>query len=466
MEGRGQRYLELNCETCAGNSAESNKQIWNSSGQLEMYPDRWLRISFASRNPEMVFNNLFCHFNIDSLREAYNALDGSKALGIDGVSKMIYGKNLEANLKGLTLRIRNGSYKPQPKREVLIPKANGKTRPIAISCFEDKLVEWVLAKILENVYESTFIQNSFGFRPYKSADGAIRATYHSLKEGKRSSVVEIDFANFFNSIPHGKLMKILTKKITDNKIKGLIGRFLNAGILEQSGDITSENIGTPQGSIMSPILANIYLHYVLDVWFLNNYASYNNIIVRYADDAVFFFNSEETAKSFVQALKLRVQLYGLTLNMDKTTSIEFGKNDEKSFSFLGFTFYWGKKTKGVRRKLKIKTNQKTLHKKIQEFYLWIKLIRSKLKTGKIWELARAKIRGHYNYYGYAMNLPKINQFYFEAIRSMFKWLNRRSQKKSFTWKKFLRKLKFNPLTAPPPMSKLKHIEWSSMCPIS
>ena len=463
MEERDQQQLALNQSTLSRYSTGHKEPIWNSSGQIEMFPNRWLRISFAARKSNITFENLLCHFKVDSLREAFNALDANKALGIDGICKKVYSNDLEANLKDLENRIHKGSYRPQSKREVMIPKSNGKERPIAISCFEDKLVEYVLAKVLESVYESIFIRNSFGFRPKKSADRAIRASYHSLKDNKRRYVVEIDFASFFNSIPHKKLMKILSLRISDRRLKGLIGKFLKIGILDQSGDITNPDKGTPQGSVMSPILANLYLHYVLDTWFLDNYASYSNIMVRYADDAVFFFKKREVAETFLQSLKKRTEEYGLSLNQEKTKMIDFGKNEEYSFHFLGFTFYWGKKKKYVKRQLKIKTQQKKLHSKIRSFYLWIKSIRSCLKLKDIWKIAKLKLQGHYNYYGYAMNIRKLNHFYYEAIRSLFKWLNRRSQKRSFTWKKFMRKLKFNPLPKPPCMAKLKHLEWRVSC---
>lgn len=425
-----------------------------------LFPDSWSRIGFAAQKKDVAFNNLLCHINAETLKEAYNSLDGNKALGIDGVNKKLYGKNLENNINNLIDRIHKGSFKPQNKREVLIPKENGKTRPIAISCFEDKLVEWVIAKILENIYEPIFIRNSFGFRPNKSADGAIKAVYYSLKDNKRSNVVEIDFSSCFNSIPHRRLIKIISKKISDKRFKGLIGRFLMVGILEQSGNVRPSEVGTPQGSIMSPILANIYLHEVLDKWFIDNYATYNNIIVRYADDAVFLFKNKETAENFIKELFNRVERFGLELNKDKTKTINFDKNENNSFNFLGFTFYWKIKGKKSKRELKLKTRKETLYKKINEFYNWIKEFRNRIRTKEIWETAKSKIIGHYNYYGYWMNRPKLNHFYFEAIKSLFKWMNRRSQKASYTWEEFERKLLLDPLPRPPEPLNLKNLGWS------
>jgi RNA-directed DNA polymerase len=444
------------------NQAYSNAylEVRSIHSTEEVGPNRWLRLSFAARKRDIVFNNLLTHFNVDSLREAFNAQDPSKALGTDGIHKKVYGMNLENNLIDLVSKIHKGSYKPQIKRQIDIPKASGKTRPIAISCFEDKLVEWVLGKILDSVYDPIFIRNSFGFRPFHSADHAIQAIHCSLKDNLRPFAVEIDFANFFTSIPHKKLMKTLSIRISDRRFKGLIGRFLKVGLLDQSGLLTTPDEGTPQGSIMSPILANIYLHYVLDTWFLHHYASYSNIIVRYADDAVFLFKSEQTALLFLQDLRNRVSQFGLSLNDGKTHIIGFGKNENTAVHFLGFTFYWGKKRPHLKRPLLIKTNKKTLLTKIQNFYLWIKSVRSSLKLPIIWKLAAAKLSGHFNYFGFADNVQKLYYFYSEAIKSLFFWLNRRSQKRSYSWSQFKDRLKFDPLPAPPPVAKLKHLRRS------
>lgn len=323
-------------------------------------------------------------------------------MGIDHISKKQYGEKLEENLADLVSRIHLGTYRPQPKREVLIPKPNGDKRPLAIGCFEDKLVEWVVAKILENIYEPSFIRNSFGFRPSKSAHQAIEACYCSLKDNQRPHVVEIDFSKFFNTIPHRKMMKILGKRIADNRFKGLIGRLLKVAIQEQNGTLQPIELGTPQGSIASPVLANIYLNEVLDHWFLENFASYNNIIVRYADDAVFFFKCKQEAENFLQRLHERVTGYGLSLNEDKTCIVDFRNTKNDHFDFLGFTFYWGK-TRRHKRQLAIKTQKKQLHRKLQEFDQWMKEVRNQKKTSDIWKMAQSKLSGHYLYFGYWMN---------------------------------------------------------------
>lgn len=432
--------------------------VGSTTRTLEL--NSWARIGLSAKNTELVFNNLFSHISVENLRQAFRALDGNKAVGIDGISKAEYAKELDKNLQDLATRLHVGTYRPQAKREVLIPKANGKTRPIAISCFEDKLVEWTLGKILESVYEPIFIRNSFGFRPRRSPDDAIKANFNILKDDKRPFVVEIDLANFFNTVPHRKLMKLLLKRINDRKLLGLIARFLKVDILNQKGEINPTEVGTPQGSVMSPILSNIFLHYALDQWFLENYASQDAVIVRYADDAVFMFSKEQQANDFLVALRHRLTEYKLAVNEDKTAIINFAKGRENIFSFLGFTFFWDKQKKWNKINLVIKTQRDKLAKKIQEFTEWIKLNRARMKRKEIWSIVAAKLRGHYNYFGYFCNRGKLMLFYNSVIGALFKWLNRRSQKKSFTWGEFKGLLSREPLPLPPEMTKLKQLGWS------
>jgi len=454
MERRNQQNLNLITGTQSTHSGDITGH--NTGKATEQFLNRWIRISLKAK-AHTIFSNLHTHINVDTLREAYKAIDGTKALGVDRVSQADYSRNLEENLSGLARKVQRGSYRPKPKREVLIPKAKGKTRPIAITCFEDKLVDWVVGKILTAVYDQQFIRSSFGYRPNKSAHDAIKACYYSLCKNERKYVVEIDFSSFFNTIPHRKLMRILDKKIADKRFKGLIGRFLKSELVT-SGEISTPGvIGTPQGSIMSPVLANIYLDEVVDKWFIKNHSRSGNVIVRYADDAVFFFKKEDEAKRFLEALRQRVIAYGLSLNEDKTQAIVLNKENHQHFHFLGFTFYWGKQ--GKRIMLKLKTQKEKLLKSIREFYQWIKAVRNLMKLKDIWSLAKAKIKGHINYFGYAMNNLKLNHFYQEAIQSLFKWLNRRSQKRSYQWEDFQRRLKHFPLMMPLEKHKLKQLGW-------
>ncbi len=455
MERSGRQ--NLNREHSSPSSRRTGKS-GSAARNLEL--NSWARIGLSAKNPEIVFNNLFSHVNVENLRQAFRALDGSKAVGIDGISKTEYAKDLDSNLEDLVTRLHVGTYRPQAKREVLIPKSPGKTRPIAISCFEDKLVEWVLGKILESVYEPIFIRNSFGFRPRRSQHDAIKASHNILKDDKRPFVVEIDLANFFNTVPHRKLMKILRKRINDDRLLGLVARFLKVDILDQTGTTRQSEVGTPQGSVMSPILSNIFLHYALDTWFLENYASQSAVIVRFADDAIFMFSKEQQANDFLVALRLRLAEYKLSVNEDKTAIINFTKGKENIFNFLGFTFFWNK-NKGWRKiSLVIKTQMDRLVKKTKEYTEWIKLSRSRMKRRELWSLTAAKLRGHYEYYGYFCNRGKLMLFYKSVIGDLFKWLNRRSQKKSYNWVQFKQLLKSDPLPLPPTTTKLKSLGWS------
>jgi group II intron reverse transcriptase/maturase len=420
----------------------------------------WARISLLAKDQGVVFNNLFSHINEESLRQAFRAIDGSKAVGIDNITKKQYEQSLDRNIKDLNNRLHLGTYRPQAKREVLIPKADGTSRPIAIGCFEDKMVEWVTGKILESVYEPIFIPNSFGFRPRKKADDAIKANYNILKDNKRPYVVEIDLKSFFNSVPHDKLMEILSYRVSDRKLNGLIRRFVKADIIKQDGAKLAAKVGTPQGSVMSPILANIYLHHVLDKWFVSNHASKEAVMVRYADDAVFMFSQEEKAIAFLGELTRRLEKFGLSLNSDKTGIVNFKKGTEQVFHFLGFTFYWNHRKGWNKINLVIKTQLTKLHKKVSEYTEWIKENRAKFSTKEIWEITASKLRGHYNYFGYYCNRSKLMHYFCAVKMAMFKWLNRRSQRRSFTWKQFTTKLLRNPLPMPPQTTQLKPLGWS------
>lgn len=419
-----------------------------------------MRIGSRASDETVKFNNLLCHFTVENLREAFRALDGRKAAGADGKTKLEYGKNLDENLKQLMQRIHGGTYRPLPRRGIQIPKANGKLRSIAISAFEDKLVEWVTAKILSLVYEPLFIETSYGFRPARSAHQAIAETYKNLKDGKRPFVVEIDLKSFFDTVPQRKLMRLVRMRITDRRFRSLIARFLQAGVL-RDGELTVSETGTAQGAIMSPILANVYLHYCLDKWFVENHSRRDAVIIRYADDAIFLFRDEVRAKAFQEALKANLEKHGLCLNEEKSGIVNFRKLKGNIFHFLGFTFRWGHDNRDKAKRLKVTTEKKRLHKAIQAFADWIQRIRSSLVLDDIWKLAAAKLRGHYNYYGVHTNRTALYRFYHAAIQSLFKWLNRRSQRKSFSWERYSKRLMYTPLPTPPPVAALKTLDLSS-----
>lgn len=409
-------------------------------------PPGMMRLKLAAKDDKTLrFNNLMCHLKVDNLRSAYHSLDPKKARGSDGMTKARYGEGLEDNLKELVTKLHRGSYRPSPARQILIPKGNGQTRPIAVSNLEDKIIQKAVADILGALYEPLFLHNSLGFRPRKGCHSAIRRAYHLLKEGQRSSVVDVDIEKFFNSMNHEKLMGFLQQRITDPRFLRLIAKMLRMGILVKGKSVANE-IGSPQGSIVSPILANIYLHYVLDTWFQNRFASYHQQMVRYADDAIFCFQDHSEARGFLASLKGRLEENHLRLNDTKTKIVNFKPDCHQVFHFLSFTFYWGRDRKG-KTLLKLKTQAEKLRAKIHEFKLWIKENRNRYRLRVLWNKAAEKLRGHYAYYGVTFN-SKVNAFYHFSTKLLFKWLNRRSQKKSMDWQKFSRRLQHHPLPKP------------------
>jgi RNA-directed DNA polymerase len=408
----------------------------------------WIRSAAEERRQEAV-GSLFHHFNTDNLRRAFRELDGSRACGVDGVTKQQYQVKLEGNLRALHSTIRCGGWRPRPSREVLIPKPQGGTRPLAVGCLEDKIVQTLAARILEAIYEPLFHRHSYGFRRGKSAHQALGRLYSVIRSRrKKCVVVEMDIEKFFNSVDHEWLLQKLKLKIADEHFLRLIHRMLRGSILHEDGALAETERGTPQGSPVSPMLANICLHHLLDGWFDAEYAGKGEF-VRYADDAVFVFTDEETARAFQAALQFRLQEAGLSLNIAKSAIVPFSSHAPVGVvSFLGFDFYWGKDRNGGRL-LKVKTAAKRLHRSMQAFTDWVKATRSKKPLKQLWVEARARLTGHFNYFGVRFNEAKLNYFRFVCIGNLHKWLNRRSQKRSFSWAQFERKLHFNPLPLPP-----------------
>lgn len=425
------RETRTRCLKHSVQDSHSGEQI----GLFGMNSEKWIRYVRRAGDKSAVFTTPFNLLDEHTLLDGFKLLDGTKAAGIDGISKRDFKENLEVNLKTLEQDLKSGKFKPMPRKEVLIPKANGKTRPIAIACFKDKVVEAVIAKILNFIYEPMFIRNSYGFRPNKSAHMAIEASYMILKDNIRPWVVEIDFESFFNTVPHGKLLSIIKKKIADKRLLKLISLFMKSKIVSM-GKESWPKVGTPQGSVVSPILSNIYLNEVLDQWFQTNYASQNAQMVRYADDAIFMFATKEEAENFLLDLKTRMESYGLRLNADKTKLIDFRKEEHNLFSFLGFTFVWGKPRGKKSSGLKVLTQKEKLHKKSDELKQWIKENRNRYKVSALLKIVSLKLKGHYNYYGFKVNRNKLVHFYCLTRNHLFKWLNRRSQKKSYNGKQF------------------------------
>lgn len=408
------------------------------------------RINSAARRESIrSLKHLRHHLNEANLRAAFRRLDGSRAVGIDRVTKADYGKRMHEVLPRLTRRLQAGTFHPKPSREVLIPKSNGGVRPLAVGTIEDRMVQILMAKTYEAVFEPIFHRNSFGFRPGRSCQQAISKLYKTISERSNEVwIVEMDIEKFFNTMDHGKLLAMIRTKIADENFLKLTENLLQATVLGADGELRTNELGAPQGSPLSPILANIYLHTVLDEWFAENWED-KGTIVRYADDAVFVFSLEKTAQEFRNALEKRLELYGLKLNLDKSGIRRFdAKVHEGELPFLGFTFYWGFAGKRRDRQLQVKTTPKRLAMCIQKFKEWIKFERNRKNLNTLWEIVAAKLRGHYRYYGVIFNRAKLNHYYQACVSLLFKWLNRRSQKRSFTWERFERRLMFNPLPKP------------------
>lgn len=408
------------------------------------------RISLATRkfseNDRMT--TLMHHFHTENLRAAFRQCKGNKAVGVDQITKSEYGKDLQQNLERLSYKIANGGWRPKPSRQVLIPKPQGGTRPLAVGCLEDKLVQTLTAKILEAVLDPSMDRHSFGFRSGRSTHQALAKLYSEIKKrGKDCVVVEMDIEKYFDSINQDLLMQMLEKKISDPFFLRHMRRVLRNSILLPSGENLLSEMGSPQGNPASPVLANIYLHYALDKWFRTHWSKYAEII-RYADDAVFVFSDLGKAREFRTALEERLSEFGLKLNADKSGLRKFGPADQAhDLPFVGFALYWGKQWFG-RKYLKAKTLPKRLGRCIQAFKVWIKTNRHRYKLNVLWGKIKAKLIGHYNYYGVSTNLKKLSHYYHACVGLTFKWLNRRSQKKSFTWEKFMRRIMFNPLPKP------------------
>lgn len=428
-----------------------------SSTETQILMDTKLeRIAWLSRNDSTKeFVNLMHHFNEKSLKSCYYQLAGKKAVGIDKVNKESYGENLEKNLRNLITKMKQMSYRPGIIRQVLIPKEgkSGVYRSLGISNFEDKLVQKMMQRILESIYEDLFLECSYGFRPGRSCHDAIKALRHHLYARPVRQIIDVDLENFFGTINHQKLIEILQIKIKDKRLIRYIIRMLKSGVLGNGELIISEE-GTAQGSVCSPILSNILAHYVIDQWFEETVKAHCEgevKLFRYCDDICICCEYRKDAIRIRTALAKRLSKYKLRMNEEKTKLIAFDRDNKTSFNFLGFTFYWGKSQYGYKIP-KVKTEGKRMRAKLKRVNQWAKEVRNKYKLKIIWKKLYVKLAGHIQYYGVSFNINKVRTFIDQARTIVFKWLNRRSQRKSFSWKKFELYVIANPL----PRAKIIH----------
>ncbi|WP_417905068.1 group II intron reverse transcriptase/maturase [Candidatus Tisiphia endosymbiont of Micropterix aruncella] len=409
------------------------------------------RIAFLSQNDSTKeFRCLMHHFNEESLKTCFYQLDGNKAVGIDRVDKKSYGHNLDDNLKKLISNMKQMSYRPAAIRQVSIPKEgkSGAFRSLGISNFEDKLVQKMMQRILESIYEPLFLDCSYGFRQGRSCHDAIKKLRHYLYTRSVQTVIDVDLENFFGTLDHQELVKILQMKIKDNRLIRYIIRMLKSGVMA-NGEMTISEEGAVQGSICSPILANILAHYAIDQWFeevVKTHCKGKVKLFRYCDDLCICCEYESDALRVKTALAKRLTKFTLKMNEEKTKLVTFDRKSEykTSFNFLGFTFYFGKSQTGIKIP-KLKTEGKRMRSKLKKVNQWAKEVRNQYKLKTIWQKFCIKLEGHIQYYGVSFNIKRIETFLYRTVQIMFKWLNRRSQKKSFTWEKFQLFLLANPL---------------------
>ena len=411
----------------------------------------------AARDNKCKFTSLVHLVNVEHMKTCFANLKAGKASGIDLVTKEAYGLNLNDNIEDLVERMKSKKYQPKPVRRVYIPKpGKDEKRMLGIPTIEDKIVQSNVKEILESIYETEFLDCSYGFRPRRNCHDAIKALDVCVMAKPINYIVEVDIRKFFDSVNHDWMIRCLKEKIIDPNLLWLIRKFLKAGIMESGTYIESET-GTPQGGIISPLLANIYLHYVLDLWFEKVIKSRSKgymQMVRYCDDFVACFESERDAEDFMKQLHIRFEKFGLVVAEEKTKLLKFGPKEWKlaekqgrkseTFNFLGFT-HFGKKSRKGYWIMGHKTSKANLARKLKEIKEYIKSVRCKIPLKDWWEILKLKFRGHINYFGISGNHRCLAQFRYCLIINAFKWINRRSQKKSMDWQKFERHMEFNPL---------------------
>jgi group II intron reverse transcriptase/maturase len=412
----------------------------------------------ASEQPEYRFRNLFGMLNEEMLRDSWHFIHKNAASGVDRVSAKEYEQNLDENIHQLVEDLKRKRYRAKLVRRVLIPKENGKTRPLGIPATQDKLLQVAVKRLLEAIYEQDFSPSSFGYRPNIGALDAVDELTIKLQFGRYNFVVEADIKGFFDNLNHNELLKMLAERVDDKAMLWLIGKWLKAGVLDMDGKTLHPETGSPQGGVISPILANVYLHNALDMWFQKEVIPHCHgqaYLIRFADDFVCVFEYEEDARRFYEVLGKRLGKFGLELSAEKTQIIPFSAKTlgMSSFDFLGFEFRWGKDRKGKPHVDK-RTARKSLRKSQKRLSLWCEE-NCHRKIPELFKALNVKLRGYYNYFGVYGNLSSLNAFYLYAVRALWKFLNRRSQRQSYNWLGFNQLMKLFAIAKPRIVSRPK-----------
>ena len=428
----------------------------NASTLVDMSPGLLKVVERAQREPEGRFHALAHLIDMPALERAYRRQRADAAVGIDGVTKEQYGQALEVTLQDLHARLKAKRYRHQPIRRVHIPKAQGKTRPIGVSAFEDKVVQDAVREVLEAIYEQDFVGCSYGFRPGRSAHDAVRTLEQIVHRGEVRWIFEADIVSFFDSLDRTELKKMLEVRVADGSLLRLIGKCLHVGVLDGEAVVEPE-LGTVQGSVLSPLLGNIYLHYVLDRWFATEVKPRlrgKTTLIRYCDDFIIGFEREDDARRVRVVLEKRLGRFGLTLHPDKTRLWPFWRppttqqsgQGPATFDFLGFTLYWTRTRNGHWR-MGCKTRRASLRRAKQAIYDWCRRHRHQPVEAQHAALGR-RLRGHFNYFGVNGNFQSLLRLVEATKRAWYKWLCRRSQRKRLTWERFTDFLRQRPLPRP------------------
>jgi group II intron reverse transcriptase/maturase len=426
----------------------NQRNISRTGGGQKMETELIRIAKIVSEKPEYKLQTIIHVINVENLKEIHKKSEGRKAAGVDNTTKAEYNENLGENLEKLIQRMKRQGYKPQPSKRVFIPKdgSNG-LRPLGIPAYEDKLVQEAMRQVLNTIYEPLFLDCSYGFRQGRSQHDAIKDLDNKIAHKKTNYVVEVDIKAFFDNVDHEWMMKFIQERIEDPNFLRLIKRFLKAGIMEE-GKYFDTDKGAAQGGLISPILSNIYLHYVLDLWF-EKVVKRDSIgeahMVRYADDFVCTFQSKDDAEKFLKNLKERLNKFSLEIAVEKTKMLEFGRfaeenrnkrDDDKpdKFDFLGFTHICGKTREGKFTVKRI-TSKKKMKVKRAVLTEWLRKNMHK-PVGQTIEKLNTKLVGHFRYYGITGNSKQINKFRYEAVKRLFWTLNRRNQMRSYSWEDF------------------------------